>query len=336
MPSSNFAAQQIRANSSKLVSVILILVITILLIINFQIRSTLVLPPIQISKQDSAVNLDSTMLRIFNLGQSRLLAGLLWAQTLIDSDLEHYKKNDLNSWMYLRFKTIVTLDPLFKEAYRYGGQYLSTVKDDILGAEEIYRRGLEHFPDDFYLNYYAAFNYFFELGDFENAKKCYARIFHHPNARKIIFFDTLYARIASNSGDLPTAYAVIKSLYDPAPPDSPLKDYYGEMLYSIKAEIDLNCLNGEENSLLLQQQADQTLSGHSTKTVTKKNNTSQKNCARYDFDGRPYRLNTDGKYVAAKAWTPYRVRHTRQEQLAEKKTRNEAKAELPTKGQTKK
>ncbi|MBP5296957.1 MAG: hypothetical protein J6Y94_06460 [Bacteriovoracaceae bacterium] len=312
MQSSNGMALQIKAQSSKFVSVILAIIILALLALNYQIRSTLILPPIKISKQDSAVNLDSTMLRIFNLGQSRLLAGLLWAQTLIDSDLEHYKKNDLNSWMYLRFKTIVTLDPLFKEAYRYGGQYLSTIKDDILGAEEIYRRGLQYFPDDFYLNYYAAFNYFFELGDFEKAKECYARIYHHPKARKIIFFDTLDARIASNSGDLPPAFNVIKSLYDPAPPDSPLKDYYGEMLYSIKAEIDLNCLNGIDSDLLLKSASED------PKQITRKTKTKNKSiahCARYDFEGKPYRLNTDGTYVAAKPWTPYRVNHTRKDDL---------------------
>ena len=332
MQTSNLTAIQIKASSSKLAAVILTVIILALLGINYKIRSTLVLPPIKISKQDSAVNLDSTMLRIFNLGQSRLLAGLLWAQTLIDSDLEHYKKNDLNSWMYLRFKTIVTLDPLFKEAYRYGGQYLSTIKDDILGAEEIYRRGLQYFPNDFYLNYYAAFNYFFELGDFEKAKECYARIFHDPKARKIIFFDTLYARIASNSGDLPTAYNVIRSLYDPAPKDSPLKKYYGDMLYSIKAEIDLNCLNGVGSDLLLKSvegdetshqkmiEPNQKTKQAKLKKISKK---SIAHCARYDFEGKPYRLNADGTYAAAKEWTPYRVRHTRQEKLAKEKAKRE-------------
>ena len=302
----------IKAKYSPVMTAFLVIIIGGLLTIDYCIRSTLVLPPIKISKQDSAVNFDDTMLSIFNLGQKRLIASLLWAETLIDSDIEHYKKNDLNSWLYLRFKTIVSIDPLFKEAYRYGGQYLSTIKDDIVGAEELYRRGLKIFPNDFFLNYYAGFNYFYEMGDFEKAKECYARIYHHPYARQIIFFDTLYARIASNSGDLPTAFEVIKTLYDQAPKDSPLKKDYGEMLYNIKAEIDLNCLNG----------IDEDLSLHPDKQAQpvkkKKKKINPATCAHYDFDGKPYIRRSDGTYVAPKPWTPHRIRKTRKENFEQK------------------
>ena len=65
-----------------------------------------------------------------------MISSLLWTHTLLFSDYEHYKNDDLDSWMYLRFNTITDLDPRMYEAYNYGGQYLSIVKDDVFGAKK--------------------------------------------------------------------------------------------------------------------------------------------------------------------------------------------------------
>jgi len=63
-------------------------------------------PMMYISKQDQTINFDSTLYRYFNLGLKRLLSSTLWVSTIIESDIEHYKQKDLNSWMYLRFNII--------------------------------------------------------------------------------------------------------------------------------------------------------------------------------------------------------------------------------------
>jgi hypothetical protein len=120
-------------------------------------------PLFNISKQDSSYNLGKAF-SYFHFGQRRLISSLTWVKTLMDSDQEHYKKKDLNSWMYLRFQFIADLDPKFLENYQYGGQYLAIVKDDLLGAEKIYRAGLGIYPLDYFLNYHGAFLYFNELG----------------------------------------------------------------------------------------------------------------------------------------------------------------------------
>lgn len=123
------------------------------------------MPIIVLNKQNTALNVNKNLLLFFNIGNKRLISDLLWVQTLLESDEEHYGKNDLNSWMYLRFLSISLLDPLFFENYMYGGLYLSIVKDDVLGAAEIFEKGLIYYPDNYNLNYYAGFNYYFELGD---------------------------------------------------------------------------------------------------------------------------------------------------------------------------
>ena len=49
-------------------------------------------PAISLSKQDTAINLNGNILLYLNLGNKRLLANLLWIQTLLESDEKHYKK----------------------------------------------------------------------------------------------------------------------------------------------------------------------------------------------------------------------------------------------------
>ena len=63
-------------------------------------------PKIILEKQDTAINLNKNILLFLNFGNRRIIADLLWIQTLLESDNEHYKQKDLNSWMYLRFLNI--------------------------------------------------------------------------------------------------------------------------------------------------------------------------------------------------------------------------------------
>jgi len=143
-------------------------------------------PLLNISMQQAALNFKSNYLQLFTFGQKRLISSILWIHTLMESDLEHYKQKDLNSWMYLRFQTITSLDPQFYEAYLYGGQYLSIVKNDLLGAKKIYEKGLKLFPDNYKLTFNAAFNYTFELKDMKSGHDIWDRINDLPKAPRFI------------------------------------------------------------------------------------------------------------------------------------------------------
>jgi len=263
----------IKSNFSTLLS---IFVFVILLVIANNIQSKLKKPIVRVSKQQTAVNIDSKVLSIISVGNQRLFSSLLWIQTLIESDIEHYKSKNLNSWMYLRFKTIADLTPLFYENYLYGGQYLSIIKDDDIGAKKIYQRGLKYYPDDYYLNYNTAFHYYYELYDLNNALKIYDKIKFSPEAPK--FLPSLVARMKSQEGDLTEALELLLTTNNSTPENSPLKERLQQSIYSLRAEIDLNCLNK-----------------------------FFKNCNKKDFDGIPYKWSQKTKsYHAVKAWKPFR------------------------------
>lgn len=204
------------------------------------------MPTIKISKQDSAINFSKEFLTYFSMGQKRLIADLLWVQTLIESDLEHYSNKDLNSWMFLRFNTISKLDPQFYENYLYGGQYLTIIKDDINGGEIILKKGAQIFPFDFQINFNLGFLYAFELKDFKNAQIVYERIKDSPY--KPFNFDSFYAKVVNESLGPKEALEYSLESLKRTPIDSPMFSKIKENIYSLKASIDLECLNQKLSS----------------------------------------------------------------------------------------
>ncbi|WPU65532.1 tetratricopeptide repeat protein [Peredibacter starrii] len=233
-------------------------------------------PKVFISKQESAVNFKIDFIKFFSLGNKRLISDLIWVQTLMESDQEHYKQKDLNSWMYLRFASISELDPNFYQNYLYGGQFLSIIKDDLPGAAVIFEKGLSRYPNDYDLNYYAALMYYYEMGDAQKGILHFEKIINDPRAPS--FFSSIVNKLKLETGeDLDTIYQLVSYNYENTE-DPTLKAKLEQDLYAIKAEIDLKCLNHQGV-----------------------------NCGTRDQFGSPYVLK-NGTYYSEKPFSLYRIR----------------------------
>ncbi len=232
-------------------------------------------PSFKVSKQSSALNISHELLSIFDLGQRRLFSDILWISTLLESDLEHYKENDLNSWLYLRFNTISVLDPLFLKNYQFGGQYLSIIKDDLKGAELIFRKGIKFYPDDYLLNFSFAFLLAFELEKTKEAILVYEKLKNFPQAS--LFVSSLIIKLKhKEKGDLSLTYELLeKTLENTQEPVLKIKLLTD--LYAIKATLDLKCLNN-----------------------------NKKNCDTKDYDGEPY-IQEEGKWKSIKEFNSYKL-----------------------------
>ncbi|MFG1487337.1 hypothetical protein [Halobacteriovorax sp. RZ-2] len=134
--------------------------------------------------------LNSDFIKIISFGNYRFISSYYWTKTLLDADVEHVKNRE-KSWLYYRFKLIADLDKAFYENYLHGGIYLSIIKDDTLGAEIIFNRGLEVFPNDYRLMYNAAFNYHFQLRDYNSSLALYQKIQQSPYATGFIILPKL-------------------------------------------------------------------------------------------------------------------------------------------------
>lgn len=235
-------------------------------------------PALVLTKQDTALNFNKDVLLLINAGNKRLITDILWIQTLLESDLEHYKKKDLNNWLFLRFEAISMLDPRFYENYLYGGIYLSVVKDDNKSASIIYDKGLTKFPNDYKLNYYSGVNYL-ELKNYANAVQLFEKIKDHPDSPK--FMVSLITKLKKDSGtDLNSVFELVLYSYEHTQ-DPVIKNRLREDLYSIRAELDLECLN-----------------------------TNQMGCNRLDLEGNAY-VERNGKYEAPRKFQKYGLRSAR-------------------------
>lgn len=234
-------------------------------------------PFIFITKQEDSLNFNDKFLVHYNLGLKRLISSTLWISTILESDNDHYKKKDLNSWMFLRFNTIGNLEPLFYENYLFGGTYLSIIKDDLEGASLIYDKGLSFYGDDFALLRDAGFHYYFEVQNYPKAYQLYSKLKNNPKTSPIII--SSLARMEKSQGNIEGAYELLLNRYSQlSDKNSFVAERLRLHLYSLKAEIDLNCLNGIEKKI----------------------------CDTVDFLGNNYQKK-NGSYEAIKLWEPFKI-----------------------------
>lgn len=233
-------------------------------------------PILELSKQETALNINNDILVFMSAGNKRLFTDLLWIQTLLESDTEHYKKKDLNNWLFLRFNSISLLDPKFYENYLFGGRYLAIIKDDLEGADIVYEKGLKHYPDDFSLNYNAGFLNYFEIGNYEKGLDYLTKVENHPKSP--IYIKSIINKLRLELGiPLQEIFQLVLFNYETTT-DETLKRKLRNDLYRIKAEIDLDCLNSNKDG-----------------------------CDLKDFFGNKYQKK-NGTYKALLEFTPYRIK----------------------------
>lgn len=233
-------------------------------------------PQLVLSKQDTAININKNFLVFLSAGNKRFITDLLWVQTLLESDMEHYTGKDLNSWMYVRFNTISELDPMFYQNYLWGGQYLAIVKDDLYGAVALMEKGVKIFPDSYRLNYNLGFTYYFELNEYEKGLIYLDKIKTHPKAPS--FISSLVVKLKMEVGfNYDSALALIFDLMTNSK-DKNLVDKLTRDFHALKSERDLICLNKKKT-----------------------------NCEMKDAYGIPY-IQIAGKYHSQTPFIPYRLK----------------------------
>ncbi|MFA5582699.1 MAG: hypothetical protein WDA09_00660 [Bacteriovoracaceae bacterium] len=253
----------------------LILAAAIFFIVAVSLHLKFSRPVFDIEMQDRALNIDQDLLKALSIGNKRTISNVLWVQTLMESDAQHYTGQDRKNWMYLRFSTIAELDPLFYHNYLWGGMYLSIIKNDMLSASEIFDRGIVQYPDDYELNYHQGFNYYFELGEFEKGLEYLNKIAEHPRTPlsiKLIINKLRFETSANYDFALNYLWSNIQKEKDEVLLTKLIADFY-----ALKAERDLNCLNNNGT-----------------------------NCDYRDADGNSYLKTRDG-WKAPKDFKPYRI-----------------------------
>lgn len=224
-------------------------------------------PDLKIEK----ITLNYNFLKVFNLGSPRIISSYLWMLSLLQSDLEHTER-DTRSWLYHRINAISELDPYFLENYINGGLYLSIINDDLYGADKIFTKGLNYFHDNKLLLWYKGFNLCFELGKCLEALATFQKLELVRKSNEFTLTSRIISKIQAQEGLLELSYQTLLNLYKNTESEV-LKLQIYKSLYSVKATIDLNCLNSRNNE----------------------------NCNKVDLSGNYYLKNSAGKFYSKEA-----------------------------------
>ncbi|MCX8064506.1 MAG: hypothetical protein N3G21_04960 [Candidatus Hydrogenedentes bacterium] len=110
------------------------------------------------------------LLRHFTGGLDTVIADLLWIHCLLYVGAE--LKGDFQfEWLEKMLSAVVQLDPYFREVYRFGGVFLSSLRADSESALKLLHRGMYYRPETWDLPYEAAMIYMLNLAEKPNSKK---------------------------------------------------------------------------------------------------------------------------------------------------------------------
>ncbi len=119
-------------------------------------------------------------------------------------------------WVYSMLDVISQIEPKFKLVYDHGANFLSILVDDREGARLIFEKGLQLYPDDWRLNYHAAYLYLWELQDAPRAVELMRHAAQHGAP---LIIARIAATIYDQSGQSDLAEIVLREALSSHPPE---------------------------------------------------------------------------------------------------------------------
>lgn len=200
------------------------------------------------------------------------MAKFLWLKFLIHSSNHKLELRDLK-----KLKKITHSDPYFYPPYQYGMTLSAFEFHQQEYGDYFTFRALKHFPQDYKTLFFAAIYFLYIKKDFPRALLFLKQLQKYPQTPP--YLTSIMARITAQQGKLEEAFFVMEQFYHQVKKqgDAFMEKKYREVLYALKAQKDLLCLNK-----------------------------GSKNCAPRDYEGRFY-LFKNQKYYAPKPWKPFKI-----------------------------
>ncbi|MDZ4081753.1 MAG: hypothetical protein U1E10_02365 [Bdellovibrionales bacterium] len=160
-------------------------------------------------------------IRHFTFGFDEVMGDTLWLRLLQDFSVCENAKGGVahtegrtstepmckKSWVFQMLNAITDLAPRWRLPYASGAIMLSVVVDDREGASHIFEKALKQFPDDYSLNYRAAYHFLWEEKVPEKAAKYLLKA---AQAGGPAWMYALAGKIYSEEGQLDLAIQVVE------------------------------------------------------------------------------------------------------------------------------
>jgi hypothetical protein len=192
-------------------------------------------------------------LRLLTFGFNDLMSSLLWVRVLQDmqicdqnsirTPLPEFTQSDdplaeiltrkmpdpqcQKGWVFQMLDVITDLTPDFYMAYSDGATMLSVVVDDREGANLIFAKGIQSFPDDWQLLYRAAYHEMFEMQNAERAAELMRRA-GQRGAPQWVY--SLSAKLYTRLGQAAFAKTILESVLE--------RRSEGEGMERVKAQLE--------------------------------------------------------------------------------------------------
>lgn len=111
-----------------------------------------------------------------------------------------------NSWGFKMLDAVTKLDSRFKMPYLAGTMSLSVLVEDYEGATALFERGLTVYPDDWSLNYRAAYHFLFDKKDVARAAQL---LTHSAEVGGPDWLRSLAARLYTQAGQIELGLAAL-------------------------------------------------------------------------------------------------------------------------------
>ena len=118
------------------------------------------------------------------------------------------------SWVFTMLDAVTKLAPRFRIPYSAGATILAVVVRDYKGATVIFERGLHQFPNDWQLEYKAAFHYLYNLGDQNHAADLLVQAAKNGGPQWLY---SLAAKLYTEEGQAFMAKTVLQEVLDENP-----------------------------------------------------------------------------------------------------------------------
>ncbi len=211
----------------------------------------------QVQKKAAFKVYPTKTLQGFHFGHKNTMADIFWLNTIQNMD---YCENESaeraynpgvgvdavlsaelapsrcqKGWVFQMMDFITDLSPKFEAVYEIGATALSVVVDDRDGAKIIYDKGLEQFPNNWIINYRAAYHYLMELQKPGMAADLLMRAYQNGGPD---FLPTLASRLWSRVGRAQLGYTTLREFIENNP-DSPHLERAKERLEELRQQLNL-------------------------------------------------------------------------------------------------
>lgn len=152
--------------SKKAVHIVFVLIL-FLLIISIQYKITTYQ---RVQSKELLYLPNEKLLRYFTAGLDTVIADFLWIHCLLYVGAEIHGDFSFE-WLEKMLNAIVQLDPYFREVYRFGSVFLSSLRADSDAAIRLLHRGIYYRPETWDLPYEAGMIYLLNRANEPNSKK---------------------------------------------------------------------------------------------------------------------------------------------------------------------